>query len=33
MFVTSIADGVATLTLNRPPVNAISEEWLRLFDA
>ena len=33
MFQTHIADGVATLTLDRPPVNAISEEWLRLFDA
>ena len=33
MFLLSIADGVATLTLNRAPVNAISEEWLRLFDA
>ena len=33
MLVTSIADGVATFTLNRPPVNAISEEWLRMFDA
>lgn len=33
MFLTHIANGVATLTLNRPPVNAISEEWLRLFDA
>ena len=33
MFLTHIANGVATLTLNHPPVNAISEEWLRLFDA
>jgi enoyl-CoA hydratase/carnithine racemase len=33
MFVVSIADAVATLTLDRPPVNAISEEWLQLFDA
>lgn len=27
-----VADGVATLTLNRPPVNAISEAWLTRFD-
>jgi len=33
MFLMTIADGVATLTLSRSPVNAISEEWLRLFDA
>ena len=32
MFALKIADGVATLTLSRSPVNAISEEWLRLFD-
>src|SRR5262249_20227278 len=30
MFKTSIADRVATLTLSRPPVNAINEEWVRL---
>lgn len=28
-----VADSVATLTLERPPVNAISEEWLRRFEA
>ncbi len=33
MFVTARNDGVVTLTLSRPPVNAISEEWLRLFEA
>jgi enoyl-CoA hydratase/carnithine racemase len=33
MFVTSIADGVAVLTLCRAPVNAINEEWLRLFES
>jgi enoyl-CoA hydratase/carnithine racemase len=32
MFGLKIADGVATLTLSRAPVNAISEEWLRLFN-
>lgn len=32
MFVTRIADGIAALTLNRAPVNAISEEWLALFN-
>ena len=32
MFALNIAEGVATLTLSRPPVNAISEEWLRRFD-
>jgi enoyl-CoA hydratase len=31
MFRLSIADQVATLTLSRSPVNAISEEWVRLF--
>lgn len=29
---TAIADGVAVLTLSRAPVNAISEEWLKLFN-
>jgi enoyl-CoA hydratase len=33
MFLTSTNDAVTTLTLNRPPVNAISEEWVRAFDA
>jgi enoyl-CoA hydratase/carnithine racemase len=32
MFGLTISEGIATLTLSRPPVNAISEEWLRLFD-
>jgi enoyl-CoA hydratase len=32
MFLTDREDGVVTLTLSRPPVNAISEEWLRLFE-
>ena len=31
MFEVRIADQIATLTLNRPPVNAINEEWVRLF--
>ena len=33
IFLTSTADGVTTLTLNHPPVNAISEEWVRAFEA
>ena len=33
MFLAETADGVITLTLSRPPVNAISEEWLRGFEA
>jgi enoyl-CoA hydratase len=33
MFLTDRDDGVVTLTLSRPPVNAISEEWVRLFEA
>lgn len=32
MFELSLADEIATLTLDRSPVNAISEEWLRLFN-
>ena len=32
MFLTSTADGVTTLTLNRPPVNAISEDWVAAFE-
>jgi enoyl-CoA hydratase/carnithine racemase len=28
----TIADAVAVVTLDRPPVNAISEEWLRQFN-
>src|SRR6516225_9702120 len=31
MFKLALADQVATLTLSRSPVNAISEEWVRLF--
>jgi enoyl-CoA hydratase len=31
MFAVETAEGVATLTLRRPPVNAISEEWLERF--
>src|SRR5665811_2182717 len=33
MFLTHTADAVTTLTLKRPPVNAISEEWVREFEA
>jgi enoyl-CoA hydratase len=33
MFLTSANEAVVTLTLSRPPVNAISEEWVRAFDA
>ncbi len=33
MFLTSTKDGVTTLMLSRPPVNAISEEWVRGFEA
>lgn len=33
MFLTYVNDAVATLTLSHPPVNAISEEWVRAFDA
>jgi enoyl-CoA hydratase len=33
MFRTSTSDGVITLTMSRPPVNAISEEWLAAFEA
>ena len=32
MIALTVADAVATLTLSRPPVNAISEEWLRQFE-
>jgi enoyl-CoA hydratase len=32
MFLTQTGDAVTTLTLSRPPVNAISEEWVRLFE-
>src|SRR5262249_8211777 len=31
MLTVSIAERIATLTLSRPPVNAINEEWVRLF--
>src|SRR5450830_1001631 len=33
MFLTHTADAVTTLTLKHPPVNAISEEWVREFEA
>jgi enoyl-CoA hydratase len=33
MFRISTKDAIATLTLSRPPVNAISEEWIAEFDA
>ena len=33
MFLTATKDAVTTLTLSHPPVNAISEEWVRTFDA
>ncbi len=33
MFMTSCDNGVATVTLQRPPVNAISQEWVQAFDA
>jgi enoyl-CoA hydratase/carnithine racemase len=32
MFELTVAEGVATLALDRPPVNAISQQWLLLFD-
>lgn len=31
MFTITIADQIATMTLSRPPVNAISDEWVGLF--
>jgi enoyl-CoA hydratase/carnithine racemase len=33
MFLTETVDAVTTLTLCRPPVNAISEEWVRALEA
>jgi len=33
MFTLAISGAVATLTLSRSPVNAISDEWVRLFDS
>ena len=33
MLHVGVADGVATLTLARPPVNAISEAWVRAFQS
>jgi enoyl-CoA hydratase/carnithine racemase len=33
LFLINTNDGVTTLTLSRPPVNAISEEWVRSFEA
>lgn len=32
MITVSVADRIATLTLSRPPVNAISDAWLALMD-
>ena len=32
MFEMKISDAVTTLTLRHPPVNAISEEWVRAFE-
>ena len=31
MFNVTVADNVATVTLSRPPVNAINDEWIRSF--
>jgi enoyl-CoA hydratase/carnithine racemase len=33
MFHVDVADGVATVTLARPPVNAISEAWVHAFQS
>src|SRR5450755_4149003 len=33
MFLTTTSDAVTTLTLSHPSVNAISEEWVRSFEA
>ncbi len=33
MFLMTTKNAVTTLTLSHPPVNAISEEWVRTFDA
>lgn len=33
MIQSSTSEAVTTLTLSRPPVNAICEEWVRAFDA
>ncbi len=33
MFDLTVSHAVATVTLNRPPVNAISEQWIARFDA
>jgi len=33
MILSSTSDAVTTLTLSRPPVNAICEEWVQAFDA
>jgi enoyl-CoA hydratase/carnithine racemase len=32
MIASAVADAVATLTLGRPPVNAISRQWLQQFE-
>jgi enoyl-CoA hydratase/carnithine racemase len=31
MFALTVADTIATLTLSRPPVNAINDKWVELF--
>ena len=33
MLMVTIADRIATVTLSRPPVNAINAQWVRLFDS
>ncbi|KAB2917404.1 MAG: enoyl-CoA hydratase/isomerase family protein [Hyphomicrobiaceae bacterium] len=33
MFMTSVSGGVATVVLDRPPVNAITEQWVESFNA
>lgn len=33
MLLTDVSNGVATMTLARPPVNAISEEWVSQFNS
>jgi hypothetical protein len=33
MFLTNTNNAVTTLTLSHPPVNAVSEAWVRAFDA
>ena len=31
MFSLTVADYIATLTMNNPPVNAMSDEWIAAF--